>query len=235
MSSQRRADRNDPGSPVVSPARAALARAIEEVDSTQNLLEDARKPVDRLSLIAARARSQEAIAISAEVSRLREALDAEIAIWVDAGATGDRPAPSQELLAAERRLGELVSAGATAGAEIVLAEEDYVKLAVRAQSAAAERDQALWQATIEAAEPLLMALQQTRAVERDIEARLFGLVSALREIGNSPSGLDNAALRAAEKIEVEARAKLRLLTPACDVAAGHSLIGRLRSDPLALY
>jgi hypothetical protein len=101
--------------------------------------------------VLAAATCREADELRAQVARLRKADEAEIHGWVGAGAHGARPAPSTELLAAERRLGEIAGAAGVAEAEISIAQEGYAGAAERARHAMQERDRALWPAMIEAA------------------------------------------------------------------------------------
>jgi hypothetical protein len=215
------------------PARAALARAIETLDVACRRMEQAQHPVNRLDQIMAAATCREAADIRAEIARLRETHEAEVAGWVDSGAQGTRPTPSAELLAAERLLGEIAEKVRQAETEIPIAQEDYAAAAERTRNAMRERDHALWPAAAEVAEPVLGELEHAIGGVLDIEARLHNLISALREIGHRDPTNGNGALGAAERVEKAIVTAHRRPGAPIDAAIGHSFLDRLRIDPLA--
>jgi Rad3-related DNA helicase len=196
-------------------------------------MEQAQHPVNRLDQIMAAATCREAADIRAEIARLRDTHEAEVADWVEAGATGARPTPSAELLAAERRLGEIAGKVAEAQTVIPIAQEDYVAAAERARNVMRERDQALWPAAAEAAEPMLEELEQAIEGVLHLEAPLHSLISALREIGHRDPTNGNGALGAAERVEKAIVTAHRRPAARSDVAIGHSFLDRLRSDAWA--
>lgn len=217
----------------LSPAKALLAHAIEALNEAQGRLHQAQNPVIETDRIRAAATSREAAELRAAIHRLRNAHEAELAAWVDAGADGVRPIAAGELLDAERRLGGIAGAAGEAEAQVSIAEEGYAGAAAHVHKASADRDRALWPAAIEAAGPVLGELGQAVTAVLGLEARLRSLVSALREAGNRDAVNGNGALAAAASIESGIQAARRLPALARDAAPGRSLIERLRSDARA--
>ncbi len=219
--------------PPLSPARGALAQAIEALNEAQGRLHQAQSPMTEIDRIRARASCREAAELRAEIGRLRCAHEAELAAWVDAGAKGLRPMPATGLVGAERRLGEMAGAAGAAEAQVSIAQEGYAGAAARVRQAAADRDRALWPAAVEAAAPVLDGLGRAVTAVLGVEIRLRSLVSALREAGNRDSANGNGALAAASAVESGIQAARRSRALAHDAGPGRSLIEHLRSDARA--
>ena len=215
------------------PAKASLARAIAAVNRAQKEVEAAQQPVDKLASARAAATLLEAAALRSEIARLRAAHEAEINVWVDAGGDGERPAPPAELVPLERSLGAIAAAAREAEARFPSAHGDFLSAAERARNAMIEREQALWPATIEAADRTVGELERAITAVRFAEGRLLSLVSALHEAGARAGANGNGALAAAAKIKERAIATRRRDAPPIDPAHGRSLIERLRLDPFA--
>ena len=214
----------------LSPGAAWLAQAIEGLDQAQRRLENAQRPTSKLEQIRSAAIVQEAAELRAETTRFRAAHNSEIADWVNSGSTGDRPAPPAHLIAAEKRLGEIVAVMGDAETQLAIAREGYAGAAERVQQAAAEREQALWPAAIEAASSVLREMEQAVARVLSCEVRLRSLASALREAGNHSGINGHGAHAAASKVDEERQAARRRPAAACDSRAGRVLLERVRSD-----
>jgi hypothetical protein len=213
------------------PAKASLARAIAAVIRAQEELEAAQKPIDRLAHARAAATLREAAELRSEIARLRAAHEIEINLWVDAGGDGDRPAPPAELVPLERALGGIAASAREAEARFPPAHRDLVSAAERARKSVIERDQAIWPATIEAADRTFREWERAITAAQSAEGRFLSLVSALREAGERAGDNGNGALAAAAKIEERVIATRRRGAPRVDPAHGRSLIEQLRLDP----
>ncbi len=219
--------------PPLPPARAALARAIEALDAALRRRDQALRPIRGLDRVAAAAKAATLGALRDEVARLRKAFDAEVAGWVAAGAKGERPVPPAELIAAERRLGEIGVAGAEAENQLAIAREGYVGAAERAKAAEAARNLALGPAAVEAAEAVLDEMRTSVASVMRRDALLRSLVSALRDEGHRDPQHGHAALAAAEKIERAVGALRRTPASTQTMPHGRVFLSALRSDPRA--
>jgi hypothetical protein len=215
------------------PAKASLARAVATVKRTQDELEAAQKPVDRLAHARAAATLGEAAELRSEIARLRAAHEAEINLWVDAGGVGKRPAPSPDLIPLERALGSIAAAAREAEARFPPAHGTLLSAADRVRNALAERERAMWPATVEAADRTVDELDRAITAAQSAEARLLSLVSALREAAVRAGDNENGAMAAAAKIEERIITTRRRGAPRVYPAHGRSLIERLRSDPSA--
>lgn len=217
------------------PAKAALASAITAVKRTQEDLQAAQRPVDKLAYARAAATQREAAELRSEISRLRAAHAAEIDRWVETGSDGKRPAPAAELMPMERALGAIAGAAREAEGRFPAAQQDYVRAAEHVRHAISMREQAIWPAASEAAEAAFGELEQAIAAAQSAEARLLSLVQALREAGACAGDKGNAAFAAAAKIEKRVIAARRRSAPRIDPAPGRRLLGRLRSDAAATF
>ena len=135
-------------------------------------------------------------ALHAEIGRL-----CEITNRLDAGAEGIRPSLPTELQQAERWLGEISAAAATAEERLSIAEQDYIAAANGAREAMRRRDDAVWAATVEAAAPALRKLGRAVSAVYERDARVRSLISALREVGNRNSETNSGAFAAASAVE----------------------------------
>jgi hypothetical protein len=108
-----------------------------------------------------------------------------------------------------------------------------VDAAERTRHATSAREQAMWLAAVEAADPTFAELERSIVAAQSAEARLFSLVFALREAGARACDEGNAALAAAANIEQRIAATARRRAPPVDPAHGRSLIERLRLDATA--
>ena len=150
-----------------------------------------------------------------------------------ADAEGFRPSLSAELNDAEKWLGEVAGAAASAEERLSAAERDYTEAAHAARDALQERDNAVWAATVDAAALALRRLERAVTAIYRRDARLRSLIMALREAGHRNTDANSGALAAAEAIE-KALAAIRLKTAHnTDAAVGRALIERLRTDPQA--
>lgn len=213
-----------------SPGAARLAQAIEGLGQAQQRLQTAQKPISKLEEIRSAAVVQEAAELRAETTRLRAAHNSEIADWVNSGSKGDRPAAPVHLVAAEKRLGEIVAGMGDTETQLAIAREGYAGAAERVQQAVAEREQALWPAAIEAAGDVLREMERAVATVLSCEVRLRSLASALREAGNHSGANGRGAHAAASKLDEERQAVRRRPAAAYDSKAGRVLLERLRSD-----
>ena len=213
-----------------SPGAARLAQAIEGLDRAQQRLENAQKPISKLEQIRSAAVVQEAAELRAETTRLRAVHHNEITDWVNSGSRGDRPALPVHLVAAEKRLGEIVAGMGDAETQLAIAREGYAGATERVQQAAAEREEALWPAAIEAAGDVLRELERAVATVLSCEVRLRSLASALREAGNHTGANGHGAHGAASRLDERREAARRRPAAAYDSRAGRVLLERLRSD-----
>jgi hypothetical protein len=200
------------------------------LDETKDIVERLRQPVDRFALIAARARMEEAEALRAEIERLRAQDAAEVEAWVRGGATGARPAPRAETLAAERRYGEIAAEAETARAELSVLQMSLAEALDRVRFAGRERDAAVYPASVEAAAQLIEHMKAAIEVVLRDEAALSGLMAELRRIGDRDC---DDALRAREAIETMVRKGKREPGVPIDFAAGRRLIEALKLDATA--
>jgi hypothetical protein len=212
------------------PGAARLAQAIEGLDQARRRLRNAQKPISKLEQIRSAAVVQEAAELRAETIRLRAAHNEEIADWVNSGSEGDRPVAPDHLVIAEKRLGEIVAGMGDAKTQLAIAREGYAGAAERVQRAAAQREQSLWPAAIEAAGDVLREMERAVATVLSCEVGLRSLASALREAGNHSGAKDHGAHAAASKIVEQRQAARRRPTAAYDSRPGRSLLERLRSD-----
>jgi hypothetical protein len=210
------------------PARAALAQAIEGLDRARERLDEAHKAVAALEKVRPDANARRTGELHAEIGRL-----CEITNRLDAVADGVRPSLPGELQQAERWLREITGAAATAEERLAAAERDYVAAANGAREAVAERDRAVWAATVEAAGPALRKLGRAVSAAYERDARVRSLITALREIGNRNTETSSGALAAAFTIETALSAIRRQTAQGVDTALGRSLIEQLHSDPIA--
>jgi hypothetical protein len=213
-----------------SPVIARLAQAIDGLEWAQQRLEYAQKPIRKLEQIRSAAVLHEATELRAETTRLRAAHDCEITDWVNSGSKGDRPTLPADLVAAEKRLGEIVAGMGDAETQLAIAREGYAGAAERVRQAVAEREEALWPAAIEAAGDVLREMERAVATVMSCEVRLRSLVSALREAGNHGGANSHGAHAAAAKIDEQRQAARRRPAAAYDSRAGRVLLERLRSD-----
>jgi hypothetical protein len=172
------------------PARAALAQAIEGLDRARERLDEAQKAVAALEKIRPAASARQTSELHAEIGR-----PCEITNRFDAGAEGVRPSLPTELQQAERWLGEISAAAATAEERLSIAEQDYIAAANGAREAMRRRDDAVWAAAVEAVAPALRKLGRAVSAVYERDARVRSLISALREIGNWNSETNSGAFR----------------------------------------
>jgi hypothetical protein len=224
------ADRSRPGHTTGKPA---LAAAIAAVNQAQKQLAAAQQPVDKLAYARAAATLREAAELRTEITRLRAAHKAEINRWVEGGGNGNRPAPPAELVPLERALGAIAAAAREAEVRFPAANDDFVRAAERLRQAARTREQAIWPAATEAAEPIFGELARAIAAAKSAEARLLSLVFGLREAAVRAGGDGNVAYAGAAKIEQRIIATRRRGSPWVNPAHGRSLIERLRLDAAA--
>jgi hypothetical protein len=219
----------------LTPAREALADAIEKLRDCQERFDRAREPLGEMERIRAASTATEAAALRAAIDRLHAAHAAEVAAWIAAGAAGNRPAIAVEAFEAERRLGQI--GAAAAAVTITIAEEGATGAAASVSQAMRERDAAALAATVEACRPTVEEMQRHLSTAIRLEARLQGLVQVLRNAGHRSTDQPAryAALRAAELIERE-MVELRGLSRAQpETAPGSDLIERLRTDAAAAF
>src|SRR5687767_15074971 len=96
------------------PARAALARAIEQLWQAQNQLEKALEPLSEFDRIRAATTATEATALRAEIRRRHEVHAAEVAAWISGAGNEDRPVLPLEVFEAERQLRQISADAETA-------------------------------------------------------------------------------------------------------------------------
>jgi|HubBroStandDraft_4_1064222.scaffolds.fasta_scaffold149352_1 hypothetical protein len=209
----------------LTPARAALAHAIDVLDNTQECLAEAQIPLSTLERV--RAESIEQVRV------LRTEYEACVGVWMEAGAQGDKSAAAAELLPLELRLGGILSGIGGSEAGLSLAREAFAAAADRMRKAQGDRDAALWPAVVEAAGPLVTDLEKAMTAALQVEMRLRSIISALREAGNRDE--QNGAFSAASAIEAAISTARRILLPAADTESGRALIDSLRSDPRASF
>jgi hypothetical protein len=227
---QQLSTKPDIDEPAISPARAALSKAIEALGVANDQLVRASEPLATLERVAAQ--SAEAVELHNKLLRLRAA-DAEVF------GIGSEPASETGLMApefseAEKRVARLADCAAEADRRIPGARRDYVAAVDRLRHATTERDDALWRAAAEAATPEFRRLENAIQRVLAIEARLLSLVLALQETGNREPEA-RGALSAAEKIQMTLGEIRRKPEYRVDLEIGRSLISRLRSDPYAVY
>jgi hypothetical protein len=215
----------------LSPARAVLSAAISALHGAQDRLEELHSPLSALERILLAAQSVEAAELRNEISRLLTAQGTEMNISVDRAASAERPLFPRELVEAEQRLANFARGAADAEHRVAAAREEYVSTAERVRIVLIEREEALWPAVIEATEPDMCDLEDAVRKVLIIEARLRGVVSALREIGHRGEPGGNGAFIAAERIETKIADIRQKPTVAVDIDTGRSMIDRLRLDP----
>jgi hypothetical protein len=221
----------------LTPARAALAGAIEKLRHCQQRFDKAREPLGEMERIRAASTATEAAALRAAIDRLHAAHAAEVAGWIATGAAGNRPAIAVEVFEAERRLGQIGSEAEAAAVTIAIAEEGTTGAAENVGQAMRERDSAVWPATVEACRPTLEEMQRILSAAIKLEARLQGLVKVLRNAGDRivDQPARSAAFRAAELIERQL-VEIRGLPPEKpDTEPGRDLIERLRTDAATAF
>ncbi|HVC52763.1 MAG TPA: hypothetical protein VND87_12135 [Stellaceae bacterium] len=219
----RLADRRPP----LPADRQALADANAAVVDAHRMLAEVDAPLSRIT--------QAANGIAAAERRLAEcraADDAELATWIAAGASGERPKPSTDTITAERSLvlarGD-ASAAATLRADL---EGRHAAALARHREAAARRDEIMNSAALAAAQSLLLeyrtAIEQMLRIENTLNgvaAKLFAIAD--RHATRSPASAiaAGAAIRAGI-----ARAKQEAgVVP--DLSIGGAFIDALASDP----
>jgi hypothetical protein len=217
-----------------SPARAALSAAQEALEGARSHLEELHRPLSALERVLIAAESAEAAELRNEIGRLLAAPDAERKGCTDGDRSGEMLFLASESPEAEQRLAKLAKGAADAGHRLAAARKGYVAAAERVRVAAIGQEEALWPATVEAAQPDLCGLEQAVRGVLAIEARLRSLVLALRETGHRGKTGGEGAFSAAEKIEAKVADIRRQPTLAIDVEIGRSFIDRLRSDAGAI-
>jgi hypothetical protein len=168
-------------------------------------------------------------ALHAEIGRL-----CEITNRLDAGAEGIRPSLPTELQQAERWLGEISAAAATAEERLSIAEQDYIAAANGAREAMRRRDDAVWAATVEAAAPALRKLGRAVSAVYERDARVRSLPCAKSATGTAKrTAKRTAELSPRHPLLKPPSTRSAQTAQAVDIALDHSLIERLHSDPLA--
>src|SRR5205823_5862238 len=127
---------------------------------------------DQLAAINGRAKTREAEELQEELVRLREQDVRAITAWVEGGAVGPRPKPREEMLAAERRYGEIARAATEARARLPEFQQSLTEAVQRLRAATTERDRAIFAASVEACESTLAELDNAIVHVWTIEARL---------------------------------------------------------------
>jgi hypothetical protein len=143
-----------------------------------------------------------------EIARLRAVHEAEINRWVEAGGDGNRPAPAAELVPLERALGAIAAAAREAEVRFPTANDNFGRAAERLRQATRAREQAIWPAAAEAAEPIFGELARAIAAAQSAEARLLSLVFGLREAAMRAGENGNAAYAGAAAIEQRIRSAM---------------------------
>jgi hypothetical protein len=197
-------------------------------------LEELHRPLSALERVLIAAESAEAAELRNEIGRLLAAPDAERKDRTDGDRSGEMLLLASASPDDEQRLAELAKGAADAGHRLAAARDGYVAAAERVRIAAISYKEALWPATVEAAEPELCKLEQAVRGVLTIEARLRSLVLALRETGHRGEAGGEGAFSAAEKIESKIADIRRKPTIAVDIEIGRSFVDRLRSDPGAI-
>ena len=164
-------------------------------------------------------------ALHAEIGRLCEIMNR-----LDAGAEGIRPSLPTELQQAERWLGEISAAAATAEERLSIAEQDYIAAANGAREAMRRRDDAVWAATVEAAAPALRKLGRAVSAVYERDARVRSLPCAKSATGTAKR---TAELSPRHPLLKPPSTRSAQTAQAVDIALDHSLIEQLHSDPLA--
>jgi hypothetical protein len=221
----------------LTPARAALAGAIDKLYECQLRFDKAREPLGEMERVRAASIATEGAELRAAIDRLHASYAAEVAAWIAAGAAGNRPAIAVEVFEAERRLGQIGTEAAAAAVTIAIAEEGAQKAAGNVKDATRERDAAVWPATVEACGPTFEEMRRLLSTAIRLEARLQGLVKVLRNAGDyiADQPARSAAFRAAELIE---RQIVEIRGSCCaqlDRDPGRDLIERLRTDAAASF
>ncbi len=210
-----------------SAARNALRRAVTKLEAASGELDEAQKPVHRLSSAVA-----EFEAAERELAELRGRDNAALAAWLAEGATGLRPEPSPATLDAERRIAQLNRDGAAARTALPAVEARSQALAEQVRTLHRERDEAAYRAAADAAR---VFAQRWRAKLVDAlrdEATLRSLHNELVTIGNLGEGV-TAALGAARAIADLINETRRSAAVPHDQESGRRLVAALMTDPSA--
>jgi hypothetical protein len=217
----------------LSPARAALLRAIECLDTARERLDHAQKALNATEDLRLPVSGQEADDLRTQMGRL-----GQIAAWLKTSAEGAaadavRPSLAAELKDAEGWLSEVAGAATMAEEQLSVAERDYTEAAHAARDALIERDRAVWAAAADATGPALRKLQRAVAAVYERDARLRSLIVALREVGNRNTETNSGAFAAASAIESALGLVRRQTARSVDSEIGRALIERLQTDPFA--
>ncbi len=216
-------------SPELSPARARLRSIRDQIAEAQLDLRVAEQPVDRLTQIVATMRGAEAGEIGALVAKLRTEYHAALDEWLSAGAVGERPAPADDLVRAERQLVAVRAQAEEAAAQLPAVTATADQIRAQLQRLAGQQHAAVLEI---AEEEALRAARHSRAFRlralqyegqaRAIAAELF----RLNENGRNPG-----AAHIAERINTAADAAKRGIEVAVPFDGARQFFNRLLSDP----
>jgi hypothetical protein len=213
----------------LSEPRAALARAIRDLDAANAALADARRPLRELEALAAAAAAKSALAAS-----LLAEHEQAVGSWLLAP-EGARPARTIESSAAEcgaaNLAGDLKAAERASG----LRRDAYRFAADGVARARDRRDEAMTAAAVDAARTTIEAeLKPAIAKVLKIEARLRGVMTALIELGNRQQAPVRSGPGVAGVIADLIKSAKADVAVARDDDGGRHFLDRLAGDPEVL-
>lgn len=211
-----------PPDPMLNPARVRLVEAITALDRARAEVELAAEPVRRLSDVVT-----EYDRMEAQVRELEDRDASAMGAWIAAGCQG--PAPDDtDAKSLTARLVALRPALAAARRTLPEKEAQHGAAIQRLGAAVADREVALDEVAILAADEVAGELTAALNQALIIEARLIGLHNALLERAR---GGDSSAGHAAERIAVMIRAAKRNAGVPHNAESGRRLLAALADDP----
>lgn len=209
----------------VSPPRARLALAIDDLAIAAGELAVAQQPAVRLRAVIADAARRED-----EHAGLQAAEQERLGVWLAGGRADPRPEPHPDTIAAERRLETLAADVIAARAALPSAEQSFQHHAGCVHEAQHRRDEAVCDAAVDAARDYAGIYRAALISALEHEAVLHALRNELLLRGNRPDGAPgatNAAARIADLIAETKRGAAVRHNP----EAGQRLLAALASDP----
>ena len=205
----------------LSPARAALAAANERLAALNAEFAALVEPANRLAAIVGKADTAE--------RRRKAAYDRDttvLAEWL-AGGVGERPQPSDELLAAEHDLVQLRRDREAAELITPRAQERYMECHGRLVAASAAQQAALYGAAAEAAVEFINGTLRPR-IREALQARV--LLEGLLEVMAFGPGAAAGGQAAADRVRPVQTAVFRTAA-ARNSDAGRAFLDRLAKEP----
>ena len=210
-----------PAAKPLSPARANLAAANERLAALNAEFAALVEPANRLAAIVGKADTAE--------RRRKAAYDRDTTILAEwlAGGVGERPQPSDELLAAERDLVQLRRDREAAELITPRAQAVYMACHGRLTAASAEQQAALYGAAAEAALEFIDGTLRPR-IREALQARVL-LEGLLEVMAFGPAAAAGGAA-AADRVRPVQIAVLRTAAPR-DSDGGRAFLDRLGKEP----